>query len=332
MTTQTHKFYNFLGLSKLTFTFSITLSLIAFIAFGMNGLKFGLDFTGGTLIEVGYDKPADLDSIRSSLEKGGFHGAIVQHFGSETAVLIRMQNTDVQGEPEENASVNTPVVTVDANEEQSKESKLAVKVLAVLQSSGAHVQMRRIEYVGPQVGDQLKSQALLAIALAFIAVAFYLAFRFQYKFALAAILALFHDVVITVGCFALFGWEFDLIVLAAVLSIIGYSLNDTIVVYDRIRENLVDMRQTDIAEVINVSITQTIRRTSMTSIATLITVVALFAMGGEMLRGFSLTLIIGIAFGTYSSVYVASSLLPVFGVTREDLIPVEKEQVEFDTP
>ncbi len=330
MNVKTEKVYNFLGISKITFAVSIALFLIALGAFAVNGIRYGLDFTGGTLIEVGYEKPADLQKVRDSLVAGGFHGAIVQNFGSETAVLIRMQNIEEEKQAE----------TVKDNEDnkesggnkESKESKLANEILTVLRADGSELHMRRLEFVGPQVGDQLKSQALLAIVLALIAVTIYLSFRFQMKFAIAAILALFHDVVITVGCFALFGWEFDLIVLAAVLSIIGYSLNDTIVVYDRIRENLINMRRVSITEVINASVSQTLRRTMMTSVATLITVYALFFVGGEMLRGFSLTLIIGITFGTYSSVYVASSLLPVLKVTREDLVPPERPDAEFDTP
>lgn len=301
-----NKIYNFMGVNRITFAITLTLLVISIISFATKGIKYGLDFTGGTLLEVAYETPVDLDKVRGALEAGGYHGAVVQNFGSEKDIMIRMQRE------------GTPTLGSD--------------VLAVLQADGSRAELSRAEYVGPQVGDQLKSQGLLALALAMIAVAIYVAFRFQLKFAFAANLALLHDVIITVGCFSLFGWEYDLNILAAVLAVIGYSLNDTIVVYDRIRENMISMRKASMVEIINVAVSETLSRTITTSFLAFLTVLALFFKGGEMLWGFSVALIIGIIFGTYSSIYVASGLLLVFKVNREDVVSPTKEQEEYDTP
>jgi preprotein translocase subunit SecF len=301
-----NKIYNFMGIRKITFAFSLALLLVALVSFVMDGIRFGLDFTGGTLIEVGYSEPADLQQIRNALASSGFKGAIVQNFGSEKDIMIRMQGEG--------------------------SNQLGTEVLAALQSGGDKVELRRSEFVGPQVGEQLKSQGLLALVLALLVVMVYLAFRFQVKFAIAAVLALIHDVIITLGFFAFFGWEFDLTVLAALLAVIGYSLNDTIVVFDRIRENMVNMRKVEVIDIINASVSQTLSRTIMTSLTTLITLYALFFTGGEMLRGFSIALIIGITIGTYSSIYIAATFLPLMKLTREDLLPPELEKEEFETP
>lgn len=295
-----------MGISKITFAVSLALLLIGLVSFATKGMKYGLDFTGGTLIEVAYEKPTDLEKVRGALAAGGFKGALVQHFGSEKDVMIRMQ--------------------------QQGDKKLGEDVLKVLQADGSQLTLSRAEYVGPQAGEQLKSQAMLAIVIALIAVTIYLSFRFQLKFAAAAIIALAHDVVITVACYSFFGWEFDLTVLAAVLAIIGYSINDTIVVYDRIRENITNLRGVGMTEIINISVSETLSRTIMTSFTTLITLYALLFAGGEALRGFSMAMVIGVTLGTFSSIYVASSLLPVMKVTRNDLIPPETEKEEFDTP
>lgn len=300
------KIYNFMGLRKIALAMSLSLILVSLFSLVTEGVRFGLDFTGGTLIEAGYEEPVDLQQIRNALEAKNYKGAVVQHFGSERDVMIRMQGEG--------------------------SSKLGAEVLEVLKADGAQVEMRRSEYVGPQVGDQLKSQGVLAIVLALLVVMVYLAFRFQYKFAIAAVVALIHDVIITLGCFAFFGWEFDLTVLAALLAVIGYSLNDTIVVFDRIRENMVSMRKSGIIEIINASISQTLSRTIMTSLTTLITLYALLFTGGELLRGFSLALIIGVTIGTYSSIYIAATVLPMMKLTREDLLPPELENEEYETP
>lgn len=294
-----------MGIRKFTLAFSLILLLVSIGSLATNGIRFGLDFTGGTLIEVGYEKPASLEQVRATLITAGYKGAIVQHYGSEYDVMIRMQQEG---------------------------STLGAEVLAVLQNADSKVDLRRVEYVGPQVGDQLRAQAIVALLLALIAVMIYLAFRFQYKFSIAAVIALVHDVTITAGCFALFGWEFDLTILAAMLAVIGYSLNDTIVVFDRIRENMLDTRKVEVIDIINGSVSQTLSRTIMTSFTTLITLYVLLFAGGEALRGFAAALIIGITIGTYSSIYIAATLLPILKVSKDDLLPAEKITEEFENP
>ena len=300
------KIYDFMRYRHVCIAFSLLLTVIAAVAIGVRGFNFGLDFTGGTLVEVGYEQPADLDEIRQKLGAAGYGNAIVQHFGRESDVLIRLQ--------------------------QGATEQLGAEMLAVLQSGGEKVDLRRVEFVGPQVGADLKESGFLAILVAFLGIMLYVAFRFQFKFSCGAILALIHDVVITLGFFAIFQWEFDLTVLAAVLTIIGYSINDTIVVFDRIRENFHQMRGTDSAELINVAITQTLSRTTMTSFTTLLAVLVMLFVGGDMVYRFALALTIGIGFGTYSSVYVASSLLLTMKISREDLVSLEKKEEEYDTP
>jgi preprotein translocase subunit SecF len=305
MITKNDRTYNFMGIRKFTLAFSLILLLVSIGSLATNGIRFGLDFTGGTLIEVGYEKPASLEQVRATLITAGYKGAIVQHYGSEYDVMIRMQQEG---------------------------STLGAEVLAVLQNADSKVDLRRVEYVGPQVGDQLRAQAIVALLLALIAVMIYLAFRFQYKFSIAAVIALVHDVTITAGCFALFGWEFDLTILAAMLAVIGYSLNDTIVVFDRIRENMLDTRKVEVIDIINGSVSQTLSRTIMTSFTTLITLYVLLFAGGEALRGFAAALIIGITIGTYSSIYIAATLLPILKVSKDDLLPAEKITEEFENP
>ena len=294
--------FDFMGKRKLALMFSAALIIISIFAITTRGLNFGLDFTGGTLIEVGYPEAADLTKLRGSLERAGFKDATVQHFGTAKDVLIRI-------------APDTEIV----------QSDLADKVLRTLKEENADVEMRRQEFVGPQVGDELRDDGGLAmiIALAFILV--YVMVRFEYRFALGSIAALIHDVLIVIGTFAIFQWDFDLTVLAAVLAVIGYSLNDTIVVFDRIRENFRLLRKGTNVDVINVSLNQTLSRTMMTSITTLLVVVAMFIFGGELILAFSQALIVGILIGTYSSIYVASSTTVALNVTRESLMPVEKE-------
>jgi preprotein translocase subunit SecF len=294
--------FNFMGKRKIAIAFSTMLVIIAITAIALRGLNFGLDFTGGTLIEVGYSQSVDLTKVRNALEQAGFKDATVQHFGTAKDLLIRI-----------------------APDAEIVQSDLADKVIRTLQAENEDVQMRRQEFVGPQVGDELRDDGGLAmiIALAFILV--YVMARFEYRFALGSIAALIHDVIIVVGCFALFQWEFDLTVLAAVLAVIGYSLNDTIVVFDRIRENFRVLRKDTNIDVINVSLNQTLSRTMMTSITTLLVVVAMYLFGGELIHAFSQALIVGILVGTYSSIYVASSTTVALNITRESLMPVEKE-------
>jgi len=294
--------FDFMAKRKIALLFSALLIIGSVSSLAIKGLNFGLDFTGGTLIEVGYQQSADLNKIRGQLTTAGFGDAVVQNFGSSKDVLVRLA-------PRENTSSES----------------LGDKILNALKEDNASVEMRRQEFVGPQVGDELRDDGGLAmiIALAFILV--YVMARFEYRFALGSIAALIHDVVITMGIFSFFQFDFDLTVLAAVLAVIGYSLNDTIVVFDRIRENFRLMRKQDPSNIINASLNQTLSRTMMTSITTLIVVLAMFFLGGELIHGFAIALIIGILVGTYSSIYVASSMVITLKITAESMMPVKKE-------
>ncbi|MBV0932545.1 protein translocase subunit SecF [Marinobacterium weihaiense] len=297
------KIYNFMGVRKLALAFSLILMLVSIGSLAVNGLKFGLDFTGGSLVEIGYEREADLEVVRDQLETAGFEDVVVQTFGSPRDVLIRLQ--------------------------ADHDPKLGDKVLQALQSeSDQSLELRRNEFVGSQVGEELREQGGLGMLLALFMIMVYLAFRFQFKFSLGAVLALVHDVLVVLGFFSLLQVEFDLTVLAAVLAVIGYSLNDTIVVYDRIRENFRIMRKGDAVEVMNASLSQTLSRTLMTSITTLLVLVALFYFGGEMIHGFAMALLVGVLIGTYSSIYVAANALLALNVTREDLLPPQKEDGE----
>ncbi|MBF0255528.1 MAG: protein translocase subunit SecF, partial [Gammaproteobacteria bacterium] len=270
-------------------------------------LSLGIDFTGGTLVEVGYPEPAALDQVRADLAKGGFHDVLVQHFGSARDVLIRLAPSD-----------------------EANSAKLSESLFQSLSASGAKPELRRVEFVGPQVGDELVEDGGLAVLYTLVGILIYVALRFEYRFAVGAVIALVHDVVITLGFFSLLQIEFDLTVLAAILAVIGYSLNDTIVVFDRIRENFRKMRKGSPREIIDRSINETLSRTLMTSMTTMLVLLALYMLGGEVISGFSLALIIGILVGTYSSIYVASVLVLMLGVSKEDLMPVQKEGAEAD--
>ncbi len=284
----------------------VTTSLVSFFTRGFN---LGIDFTGGLLLEVGYEQPADLGDVRSALTTGGFPGAMVQHFGTDKDVLIRLPP---QG--------------------KGSSAEVSTKALSALEgkAKGA-VQIRRVEFVGPQVGDELTEQGGLAALYTLIGILIYLAVRFEYRLAVGAVIATIHDVVITVGVFSLFHIEFDLSVLAAVLAVMGYSVNDTVVVFDRIRENFRKMRKGTPVEIVNAAMNQTLSRTIMTSATTSLVVVALLIFGGEIIHGFALALIIGIIVGTYSSIYVASAAALALGISREDLMPVKKEGAEADS-
>ncbi len=294
--------FDFMGKRKLALAFSLLLLVASIASLAIKGLNFGLDFTGGTLIEVAYPQAADLHKVRDELKNAGYADAVVQNFGSSRNVLIRLA-------PQEGVSSES----------------LGDNILQVLREGDAEVKMRRQEFVGPQVGDELRDDGGLAmiIALAFILV--YVMARFEYRFALGSIAALIHDVIITMGVFSFFQIDFDLTVLAAVLAVIGYSLNDTIVVFDRIRENFRIMRKKTPVEIINASLNQTLSRTMMTSFTTLIVVLAMFFFGGELIHAFSIALTIGIVIGTYSSIYVASSMVIALNITVDSMMPVKKE-------
>ncbi|NCF20396.1 MAG: protein translocase subunit SecF [Haliea sp.] len=291
---------NFMGQRKLAMLLSGLLLLASVASLAVKQLNWGLDFTGGTLVEVHYSETANLNAIRGTLEKEGYAGAIVVSFGTDRDVLIRLS--------------------------QGYSDKQGAELLVKLQEAFAgSVELRRIEFVGPQVGDELREQGGLAMLLALGLVMLYIAFRFQFKFAVGAVVALIHDVLLTLGFFSVTGMEFDLTVLAALLAVIGYSLNDTIVVSDRIRENFRKIRRAEPVEVINISLTETLGRTLVTSLTTLLVLSALALFGGEMIYGFAIALIVGVMIGTYSSIYVAANALLMMGVSKEDLmIPVKE--------
>ncbi len=290
--------------------FSAVLIVISLASILVQGLKLGIDFTGGTLVEVGYQEAADLPAIRSTLVAEGFGDATVQLFGTPRDILIRLAP---KGE-----------------EDSAKVSDRAFHALNA--AVGGSADLRRVEFVGPQVGEELTEDGGLAILYAMFGILIYVALRFEYKFSIGSVLALFHDVIITIGVFSLFQVEFDLPVLAAVLAVIGYSLNDTIVVYDRIRENFRVVRKGTVLEIIDKSLNQTLSRTIVTSGTTLLVLLALFFLGGEIIHGFALALIVGVVIGTYSSIYVASTSVVMLGVDRADLLKVKKEGEVDETP
>lgn len=299
---------NFMAYRKVAMVFSIILMIASITLLTTKKLNFGLDFTGGTLIEVGFEEAADLTKIRQVLDSNGFEDGVVQLYGSSRDIVIRL-----------------------AQREDVKAEMLGNQVLSVLQqSTDKSMEMRRIEFVGASVGEELTEQGGLAMLTALICILVYVAFRFEWRFALGSVVALFHDVLLTLGLFALLGLEFDLTVLAAILAVIGYSLNDTIVVSDRIRENFRKIREGGPAEVINISLTQTLSRTFITSITTLLVLAALFFKGGTLIHGFATALLFGVFVGTYSSIYVASAVALALGISKEDLIPevIEKEGAE----
>ncbi len=294
--------YKFMSGRKVAMIFSAILILISFGSLISNSLNWGIDFTGGTLIEVGYPEAVELKPIRAALGQAGFGDAIVQHFGTASDVLIRIA-------PRGDAS----------------SASLSDQLVSILRDQNSGAEMRRQEFVGPQVGDELTEDGGLAMIYALIGILIYVAMRFEYRFAIGSVAALMHDVIITIGFFALFKLEFDLTVLAAILAVIGYSLNDTIVVFDRIRENFRKVRKGNAEDVVNRSLNQTISRTLVTSLTTLLVLIALFIFGGELIHGFATALIIGVVIGTYSSIYVASAAALALGISKEDLMPVEKE-------
>ena len=302
---------DFMGKRKLALAFSITALVLAAAALMVRGLNLGIDFTGGTLIEVGYQQPVELEQVRGALAGGGFSAASVQRFGTPRDVLIRLA-------PQDGADSN----------------QLGNKVFAALNGDAkGQVELRRVEFVGPQVGDELTEDGALAVLVSLLAILVYVAMRFEWRFAVGSVIALAHDVLFTLGLFAALQIEFDLPVLAAVLAVIGYSLNDTIVVYDRIRENFRKMRKGEPVDIVNTSLNQTLSRTLMTSGTTLLVLVALFFLGGEIIHGFALALLVGIFVGTYSSIYIASAAALMLGVSKADLMQVKKEgEVVDDRP
>ncbi|MDQ2077250.1 protein translocase subunit SecF [Marinimicrobium sp. ABcell2] len=373
------KTINFMGMRKTALTISFILLVISIGSLVTKGLNLGLDFTGGTQLELGFEEPVNLNRIREVLGETGLENPVVVLFGSDTEVLIRTQEsmedeeqrrierrlveldpqasvTEVRRVPSEMVDFTQIVQVSGVSEEQLRESGLFSRALygsvrfdtvgdsvevaversldnvyisylmdAIAEATDSRLELRRSEFVGPQIGEELRDEGGLGLLFALFVVMAYVALRFQYKFAFGAVLALIHDVIIVVGIFSLLGMEFDLTVLAALLAVIGYSLNDTIVVYDRIRENFRLMRRGTTEEVINSSLTQMLERTLITSLTTLMVLLILFFMGGELIRGFSAALIAGVVIGTYSSIYISANLLVSLQLTKEDLMPPPKE-------
>lgn len=300
--------YDFMKLRMAALALSTLLIIASIGSLATQGLNLGLDFTGGTLLEVEYQQPENLDQITQVLNNAGYKDVVVQNFGSETDLLVRMS--------------------------EAFRDDLGNEVLQVLQQAveGNEITLKRSEFVGANVGEELRDQGGLALLLALFIVMIYVAARFQFKFSVGAVAALFHDVVIILGFFSLFQWDFDLTVLAALLAVIGYSLNDTIVVADRIRENFRIVRNGGPVAVINESLNQTLGRTIMTSLTTALVLAALMFVGGELIHNFALALMIGVVVGTYSSIYVAANILLMMNISREDLMPPELEEEEDDRP
>ena len=299
----------FMRRRKLAGIFSIALVLASIGLLIVRGLNFGVDFTGGVLVEVGYPEAVELNPVRDALAQGGFNQVVVQHFGSAREVLVRLPQAQ-EGNP----------------------AQMSASVMNALRQMNSAVEMRRVEFVGPAVGEELREDGGLAVLFALIAILIYVAMRFEWRLALGSVTALVHDVLIVLGVFALLQAEFDLSVLAAVLAVIGYSLNDTIVVFDRIRENFRRMRKGSPVEIVNRSLNQTLSRTLMTSVTTMLVLIALFFLGGEIIHGFSLALILGVFIGTYSSIYVASTAALALGISKQDLMQVVKEERADSAP
>ena len=295
---------NFMGQRHLAMVLSAILILASFAGLWMKGLNFGIDFTGGTLVELSYPTPVELPELRKNLSESGFGQAVVQHFGSAEDVLIRI-----------------------APQEGLNSAQLSNQVMdALAEATEEDITLRRVEFVGPQVGDELTEDGALAVLYALFGVLIYVALRFEWRFSVGSVAALIHDVILTIGVFAWTGMQFDLTVLAAILAVIGYSLNDTIVVFDRVRENFRTMRTGTPVEVTNVAVNQMLSRTIMTSATTLVVLLSLFFLGGEIIHGFATALIIGVVVGTYSSTYVASAVALALGVSKEDLMKAPKEE------
>ena len=301
---------NFMNKRKLAIAFSLILIIISIGSLATKGLNLGIDFTGGYLIEAGYENDVNLDQVRTALADANFKDAQVQNFGSSKDIIVRIAP---------NADTNKAAISDN--------------VFNVLKTtSDQDVSMRRVEFVGPQIGDELRDDGGIALLVALGGILIYISIRFQLKSAVGAILALVHDVIITIGAFSILQMEFDLSVLAAILAVIGYSLNDTVVVLDRIRETFRNVRKTTSEDILNLSINQTISRTLVTSLTTLLVLISLFYFGGEIIHGFAFALIVGVIIGTYSSIYIASSALLMMNIHKQDFLVVAKEVVVDDAP
>ena len=299
--------FNFMGMRKVTSIVSALLIIFSISTLSYQGLNLGVDFTGGTLVEVGYPEAVNLDKLRQSFSDSEFNDVAIQYFGSAKEILIRIP-------PQQGFN----------------SADVSSKLLDLLSSNNFSAEMRRVEFVGPQVGEELREDGGLAMLYALLCIMVYIAFRFQMRFSVGAVSALIHDVIITLGFFSITRFNFDLTILAALLAVIGYSLNDTIVVFDRVRENFRKIRDKTPIDVFNISLNQTLSRTVMTSFTTLLVLMALFFLGGEIIHGFSMALIFGVLIGTYSSIYIASPVTLMLGIKKEDLMPVKKEGVDLE--
>ncbi|RVT48705.1 protein translocase subunit SecF [Rheinheimera sediminis] len=301
---------NFMRFKSPAIIFSLLLVLGSLFSIFTKGINFGLDFTGGIVVEAGFEQQADLSKIRNALAADGFPDAVVQYFGTSTEVMIRI-----------------------APREDVDQAVIGEQIIGSIQKvESGEVTKRRVEVVGAAIGDELKDDGMLALLASFIGIMMYVAFRFEWRYSVGSVVALIHDVIITVGMFSITGMEFDLTVLAALLALVGYSINDTIVVFDRIREMFRKLREATVEETVNEAITSTLSRTTITSGTTALSLVALFYLGGPLLHGFAAALLFGIAIGTYSSIYVASSIAVLLGASREDLLPEVIEKEGENTP
>lgn len=298
---------NFLGVRKLAMGMSLVVLVVAIVSLAVNELNFGVDFTGGVTVQVAYPKAADLGQVRAALAAGGYAEAVAQNFGTPQEVLIRLRA-----------------------EQNQTDKDAGAKVLAALQKTEPAVKLEQVNFVGPEVGKDLATKGALAFAITLIGILIYIVLRFEWRLAVGAVAATLHDVVFVVGFFSLFHIEFDLNVLASVLAVMGYSVNDTVVVFDRIREDFRKMRKGTPIEIMNAAINETLSRTIMTSGVTLLVVIALLALGGPILHGFSLALFVGIIVGTYSSIYIASATALMLGVSKSDLMAIRKEGQPVD--
>jgi preprotein translocase subunit SecF len=301
---------DFMSRGRLAMIVSAVFIVISIVSLSTRGLNFGLDFTGGTLIEVSYPTAPRVSDVRENLSVSGFPDAVVQTFGTATDIVVR----------------------IPPRAEEASNAELSTEVLGSLQQGvDGEIVMRRVEFVGPQVGEDLSEQGILAVIYALIGIFLYIMFRFQWRFSVGAVIAVVHDIMISMGVLSLLQIEFDLTVVAALLAVMGYSLNDTIVLFDRIRENFPRMLKAKPVQVVNSSINQTLSRTIMTSLTTLLVLIALFVFGGQIIHAFAFTLIAGVIVGTYSSIYVASTSLLELGVSKYDLLQVEKEGATLDS-
>ncbi|TJY61945.1 protein translocase subunit SecF [Sinimarinibacterium sp. CAU 1509] len=296
---------DFMSQRKVGLTASTLLTLGAILLVLVRGLNLGIDFTGGVLVEVQYPQTVELDSVRSNLAEAGYERAVVQYFGASTAVLIRLP-------PAEDAS----------------SAQVSTNILHALNAEQNGISLRRIEFVGPQVGDELAEKGGLALLFAFMGIMIYIAFRFEWKFSVGAIAALIHDAVMVLGLLSLLQVEFDITTLAAILALIGYSNNETIVIFDRVRENLINQRKGDVLDIVNLSVNQTLLRSVITHLTTLLVLVALFFLGGSSVNSFSIAMIFGVIVATYSSIYVSTNLAVALGVSREDLLPSQDKEID----